>query len=80
MSGEGRAAQGSATLRSPACRRTLQRPAYDRSAVTPGIVHLGIGAFHRAHQAVYIDDVLKSEPRLGDRRREPSQRRRRATR
>ena len=23
-----------------------------------GIVHLGIGAFHRAHQAVYIDDVL----------------------
>jgi fructuronate reductase len=31
---------------------------YDRSAVTPGIVHLGIGAFHRAHQAVVIDDRL----------------------
>ena len=28
------------------------------SRVTPGIVHLGIGAFHRAHQAVMIDDLL----------------------
>ncbi|WP_332304606.1 mannitol dehydrogenase family protein [Rhizobium sp. GR12] len=33
-------------------------PAYDRKAVTPGIVHLGVGAFHRAHQAVFIDDCL----------------------
>ena len=33
-------------------------PAYDRGAVTPGIVHLGVGAFHRAHQAAYIDDCL----------------------
>ena len=33
-------------------------PAYDRARVTPGIVHLGIGAFHRAHQAVVIDDLL----------------------
>jgi fructuronate reductase len=36
----------------------VRRPAYDRSGVTPGIVHLGIGAFHRAHQAVVIDDLL----------------------
>jgi fructuronate reductase len=36
----------------------VRRPAYDRSRVTPGIVHLGIGAFHRAHQAVVIDDLL----------------------
>src|SRR5215216_2311180 len=36
----------------------IRRPAYDRSGVTPGIVHLGIGAFHRAHQAVVIDDIL----------------------
>ncbi|MBG6097699.1 mannitol dehydrogenase family protein [Nocardioides luteus] len=35
-------------------------PAYDRSAVTPGIVHLGVGGFHRAHQARYIDDLLAS--------------------
>ncbi len=36
----------------------IRRPAYDRAQVTPGIVHLGIGAFHRAHQAVVIDDLL----------------------
>ncbi|NIA71773.1 mannitol dehydrogenase family protein [Pelagibius litoralis] len=36
----------------------IQRPAYDRQACQTGIVHLGIGAFHRAHQAVYSDDVL----------------------
>ena len=34
------------------------RPAYDRAATQVGIVHLGIGAFHRAHQAVYLDDRL----------------------
>lgn len=33
-------------------------PAYDRRVVEPGIVHLGVGAFHRAHQAVYTDQVL----------------------
>jgi len=36
----------------------VRRPAYDRTQVTPGIVHLGIGAFHRAHQAVMLDDLL----------------------
>src|SRR5437667_9674858 len=36
----------------------IHRPGYDRSRVRPGIVHLGIGAFHRAHQAVMIDDLL----------------------
>ena len=36
----------------------VARPAYDRTACGIGIVHLGIGAFHRAHQAVYTDDVL----------------------
>lgn len=33
-------------------------PGYDRSRVVPGIVHLGVGAFHRAHQAAYVDDCL----------------------
>ena len=33
-------------------------PLYDRSAVRAGIVHIGVGGFHRAHQAVYIDDLL----------------------
>ncbi|MEY1130530.1 hypothetical protein AB7143_23070, partial [Providencia rettgeri] len=29
------------------------QPDYDRRALVPRIVHLGFGAFHRAHQAVY---------------------------
>ncbi len=33
-------------------------PGYDRRRVGVGIVHLGLGAFHRAHQAVYTDAVL----------------------
>ena len=37
---------------------SVARPSYDRGAVQPGIVHLGIGAFHRAHQAAYTDAVL----------------------
>jgi len=40
-------------------------PAYARETVTPGIVHLGIGAFHRAHMAVYVDDLLGSDPTWG---------------
>lgn len=36
------------------------RPGYDRTAARTGVVHLGIGAFHRAHQAVVFDDALKS--------------------
>ncbi len=40
-------------------------PSYDRSSVTPGIVHLGIGAFHRAHMAVYVDDLLQQNPSWG---------------
>jgi fructuronate reductase len=38
----------------------VKRPSYDRSAVRPGIVHLGLGAFHRAHQAVFVDECLRS--------------------
>ncbi|PXW24974.1 mannitol dehydrogenase family protein [Paraburkholderia caballeronis] len=33
-------------------------PAYDRDSVRTGIVHLGLGAFHRAHQALYTDTLL----------------------
>lgn len=33
-------------------------PAYDRSKVKTGIVHVGIGGFHRAHQAFYTDQLL----------------------
>jgi mannitol 2-dehydrogenase len=33
-------------------------PAYDRTRLTPGIVHIGLGNFHRAHMAVYLDDLF----------------------
>ena len=33
-------------------------PSYDRSAVTQGIVHIGVGGFHRAHLAVYMEKLL----------------------
>jgi len=33
-------------------------PDYDRGAVTPGIVHIGVGNFHRAHEALVIDRLL----------------------
>ncbi|WP_250461502.1 mannitol dehydrogenase family protein [Microbulbifer litoralis] len=39
---------------------SVTRPGYDRNAVTPGIVHLGTGAFHRAHQARYTEEVLEN--------------------
>lgn len=41
----------------------VARPTYDRAAQKVGIVHLGIGAFHRAHQAVYVDDRLAAGER-----------------
>jgi fructuronate reductase len=40
---------------------SVRRPRYDRSDVRAGIVHLGIGAFFRAHGAVYADEVLCHE-------------------
>lgn len=36
-------------------------PGFDRQQLKPGIVHLGFGAFHRAHQAVYTDLALAEE-------------------
>ncbi len=36
----------------------VSTPAYDRSAVTAGIVHFGVGGFHRAHQAMYLDRLM----------------------
>lgn len=34
-------------------------PSYDRSALRPGIVHIGVGGFHRAHQSVYLDALAR---------------------
>ncbi|MCK0768888.1 mannitol dehydrogenase family protein [Chromohalobacter canadensis] len=33
-------------------------PGYDRSQLIPGIVHIGVGGFHRAHQAMYLDALM----------------------
>jgi mannitol 2-dehydrogenase len=37
---------------------TVDKPAYDRSKLTTGIVHFGVGGFHRAHQAMYLDALM----------------------
>ncbi len=37
---------------------TVARPRYDRAALKAGILHFGVGNFHRAHQAVYLDDLF----------------------
>ncbi|MCC4601648.1 mannitol dehydrogenase family protein [Xanthomonas melonis] len=42
--------------------QAILKPDYDPKHTTIGIVHLGAGAFHRAHQAVYIDDLLAHDP------------------
>ncbi|MBL6929172.1 MAG: mannitol dehydrogenase family protein [Rhodospirillales bacterium] len=39
-------------------RTAVEVPAYNRTKIGVGIVHLGVGAFHRAHQEVYTDTVL----------------------
>jgi fructuronate reductase len=36
----------------------IGRPAYDRSRIAAGLVHIGVGAFHRAHQAAWFDEIL----------------------
>jgi mannitol 2-dehydrogenase len=50
----------------PLSDRTLSRlppdvsaPHYDRGALRAGIVHFGVGGFHRAHQAVYLDELAR---------------------
>lgn len=43
----------------------VRRPAYDPSALITGVVHLGVGAFVRAHQAAYTQPLLARDPRWG---------------
>ena len=53
MSGPGRL--GTASLsRLP---EGVERPLYDRTGLAPGVIHIGSGAFHRAHQAPIFDDI-----------------------
>ncbi|WP_258804299.1 mannitol dehydrogenase family protein [Pseudarthrobacter sp. NS4] len=39
---------------------SLATPSYDRSGLTAGIVHFGVGGFHRAHQAMYLDRLMNA--------------------
>ena len=39
----------------------LQKPLYDRRRIKAGIVHLGPGAFHRAHQTIYTENILNRD-------------------
>ena len=42
----------------PSVAAAVRLPRYQAQDISPGIVHLGVGNFHRAHQAVAIDDCL----------------------
>ncbi|WP_247048822.1 mannitol dehydrogenase family protein [Arthrobacter rhizosphaerae] len=44
----------------PALSSSLTTPRYDRSRLTAGIVHFGVGGFHRAHQAMYLDRLMNA--------------------
>lgn len=38
---------------------SVATPRYDRSSLTPGILHIGVGNFHRAHQAWYLHQLMQ---------------------
>jgi fructuronate reductase len=40
---------------------SVRQPQFDRSKLGPGIVHIGLGAFHRAHQAVFTQRALEAQ-------------------
>ena len=46
----------------PLLQPLVQIPRYDPAAVVPGIVHLGLGGFHRAHMARYTHDLMSRDP------------------
>jgi mannitol 2-dehydrogenase len=48
----------------PEIAASIPVPSYDRRALKPRIVHIGLGHFHRAHQAAYVDELLSRG--LGD--------------
>lgn len=43
---------------STSAQMPISAPTYDRGEIGVGIVHFGVGGFHRAHQAMYIDRLL----------------------
>ncbi len=49
------------TIANSALPSTVQQPNYDRAALRSRIVHIGFGAFHRAHQALLTYRVLNTQ-------------------
>jgi len=43
----------------PLVLKSVHTPAYAPASAQPGVVHLGLGAFHRAHQAMVFDQLLR---------------------
>ncbi len=41
-------------------KATAAVPSYSRADLSAGIVHFGVGNFHRAHQAIYLDDLFNT--------------------
>jgi mannitol 2-dehydrogenase len=54
-----------ADLTGDSCPESLQWPAYNVRDLEAGIVHIGVGGFHRAHQARYLDDYMSTSGELG---------------
>lgn len=44
----------------PSIGRHVEGPAYERQDLKPGILHFGIGNFHRAHQAIYLHELFNT--------------------
>ena len=42
-------------------KAAVRRPRYERATLAVGMAHIGVGAFHRCHQAEYTDDALEAE-------------------
>lgn len=40
---------------------TIATPSYPRDELVCGIVHFGVGGFHRAHEAMYVDRLLNAD-------------------
>ncbi len=54
-----RPAMNVSTATPGAQRPTVAVPTYDRRDLVPSVVHIGVGGFHRAHQALYFDDLAR---------------------
>ena len=54
----------------PSLPASVSTPSYDREPGADGIVHFGVGGFHRSHEAMYVDGCCsRASRRLGDLRR-----------